>query len=115
MEFKNMTENEQQIILKAEAEVLKGRLLELKEELINSAIPHMISNFDSSVEYAEDVLSALKDRRTSLEQLNLEPNDGYLIRDNFDEWSTHVSWTYKALKEFSDLLYQYKEVYKQLI
>ena len=122
------TEEEQQILIKAELDILKIKLTKLRTELITSTggMDFMISCFEEAVRYAENVKDDLLPSKGSyeirFEDIELSDAD-YLIRDNYacpatadyNEYCTHVSWTYKLLKEFKETLEEYQELHGKLI
>ncbi len=113
-------------MIKAELDILRNRLRKQRHELIevDGGMDRMISCFESAIEYAQNVKEELlpNEMDVRFEGLN-EPRDAdYLIRDNYawagtadyGEYCTHVSWTYKLLKEFMDTLDEYKELHVRL-
>ena len=117
-----MSEYEKQTLLSAEADVLKHRLIAQKYELTDSetgskegkgAMSFMIDCFKNAIEYAETVKQTIESEE-SFDNLDIDTEGGYIIRDNYNKYNTHVSWAYKKLKEFMNTLEEYKEIKKQL-
>ena len=106
---KSLTKQEKNEMIKAEIEVYRERLEVMKEKLPH-ALEQMIKNFEHSIDNARELQKVMKENdveELSNEKIGINDLDtyaGYILRDNFHEWNTHVSWTYKELKEFEHMM-----------